>query len=79
VVVTAGGRRQTGWIRSGSSYCSQHELTAFFGLGRAAEAETVEVRFPGGGRRRLDRVKAGQLVVVHEEKGLVTKSVPPGD
>jgi hypothetical protein len=69
VTVTAGGRRQSGWIRSGSSYCSQHELMAFFGLGAAAEAETVEVRFPGGARQTLNRVKARQRVVVHEGKG----------
>jgi hypothetical protein len=42
---------------------------AFFGLGAAAEAETVEVRFPGGARQTLNRVKARQRVVVHEGKG----------
>lgn len=66
VTVTAGGVRQTGWIRSGSSYCSQHELKAFFGLGAAERAETVEVRFPGGARRVLRDVPARHVLVVHE-------------
>jgi hypothetical protein len=76
VTVTANGMRQIGWIRSGSSYCSQHELTAFFGLGGATEAETVELRFPTGARQTLKRVKAGQLVVVDEGKGLVAQGAP---
>ena len=53
--------RQTGWIRSGSSYCSQNELTAFFGLGTAQQAETVELLFPSGHREVVKGVKAGQL------------------
>jgi hypothetical protein len=69
VTVTANGTRQTGWIRSGSSYCSQHELVAFFGLGNAAQADTVEVRFPSGARRMLKGVKARQRIVVDEGKG----------
>jgi hypothetical protein len=73
VTVTAGGStgrppvRQTGWIRSGSSYCSQHELAAHFGLGSASEADTVEVRFPSGARQVLERVKARQRIVVNEQ------------
>jgi hypothetical protein len=78
VTVAAHGLRQTGWIRSGSSYCSQSELTAFFGLGPAAEAETVELRFPSGARQALKRVKAGQRIVVDEVRGLVAQSALPG-
>jgi hypothetical protein len=55
-----------GWIRSGSSYCSQHELVAFFGLGAATQADTVEVRFPDGARQMLKDVKARQRIVVAE-------------
>jgi hypothetical protein len=67
-VTAAGGVRQTSWIRSGSSYCSQHELVAFFGLGQAEEAESVEVRFPSGARQVHRNVKARQRIVV-EERG----------
>src|SRR5205085_7704509 len=76
VMVTAGGQRQTGWIRSGSSYCSQSELTAFFGLGGAGQAESVELRFPSGARQTLASVKADQMIVVQEGKGLVAQGAP---
>jgi enediyne biosynthesis protein E4 len=76
VTVTANGMRQTGWIRSGSSYCSQHELTAFFGLGSATEAAEVELRFASGGRQTVHGVKANQRVVVQEGKGLVAQGAP---
>jgi hypothetical protein len=76
VTVTATGMRQIGWIRSGSSYCSQHELTAFFGLGGAARVDEVELRFPSGARQTLKGVKANQLVVVQEGKGLVAQGAP---
>jgi enediyne biosynthesis protein E4 len=76
VTVSAGGMRQTGWIRSGSSYCSQSELTAFFGLGSASHAEEVELLFPSGHREIVKGVKARQLVVVQEGKGLVAQGAP---
>ena len=52
VTVTAGGRKQLQEVTSGGSYCSQNELTLTFGLGDAARAEAVEVRWPGGGVSR---------------------------
>jgi hypothetical protein len=73
VTVTASEMRQTGWIRSGSSYCSQNELTAFFGLGEAGQADTVELLFPSGARQVVKGVTAGQRIVVHETKGLVAR------
>jgi hypothetical protein len=77
VTVLAGEMRQTGWIRSGSSYGSQHELTAFFGLGEATRAEAIELQYPSGVRERVAGVRAGQVVVVQEGKGLVAQG-PPG-
>jgi hypothetical protein len=76
VTVTAGGQRQTGWIRSGSSYCSQNELAAFFGLGSAEQADTVELLFPSGRTEVVKGVKARQLIVVQEGKGLVAQGAP---
>jgi enediyne biosynthesis protein E4 len=73
VTVTAGGQRQTGWIRSGSSYGSQHELTAFFGLGAAAVAERVEARFPDGTRQTLSGVAADRRVSVREGGGRLAR------
>jgi hypothetical protein len=76
VTVTAGGTRQSGWIRSGSSYCSQSELKAFFGLGSASQADSVELLFPSGARQAVQGVKADQLIVVQEGKGLVAQGAP---
>jgi enediyne biosynthesis protein E4 len=76
VVVVAGGLRQSGWIRGGSSYCSQNELKAFFGLGSASRADTVEVLFPSGHREVVTSVAAGQMIVVQEGKGLVAQGAP---
>jgi hypothetical protein len=77
VTVTANGMRQIGWIRSGASYCSQSELTAFFGLGSAAQVDQVELQFPDGTRQVVQGVKANQQIVVREGKGLVAQG-PPG-
>src|SRR5207244_10629637 len=76
VTVTANGVRQIGWIRSGSSYCSQGELTAFFGLGRAAQADEVDLQFPDGTHQALKAVKANQRITVQEGKGLLAQKLP---
>jgi hypothetical protein len=66
VTVQVGGRRQTGWVRSGSSYCSESEHVARFGLGEATRVESVRLRWPSGTEQTLNEVKADQLLVVTE-------------
>ena len=66
VTVTAGGRRQRQWVRSGSSYCSASARSLHFGLGDAAGVEQVEVRWPGGSSSRLGPLPADQRVRVSE-------------
>lgn len=46
VRVTAGGLTQTDCVASGGSYLSCHDIRLHFGLGEAAVAETVEIRWP---------------------------------
>ena len=60
------GRKQTAWLRSGSSYCSDSEHVARFGLGQAAQADVVEVHWPSGSSQRLADVKANQVLAVTE-------------
>ncbi|HEV2353855.1 MAG TPA: CRTAC1 family protein, partial [Puia sp.] len=48
IAVTAGGRRQIREVMSGSSYISQSDLRQHFGLGKAAKADQIEVRWPSG-------------------------------
>jgi enediyne biosynthesis protein E4 len=69
VRVTAGARTQNGWVRSGGSYGSEDERVARFGLGDAARAERVEVRWPSGSVDRLMGITANQTLIVREGQG----------
>ncbi|HET7294086.1 MAG TPA: CRTAC1 family protein [Vicinamibacteria bacterium] len=62
VSVTAGGRTQRRLVQSGTSYISQDDMRAHFGLGSAALADTVEALWPDGTRTRLERVAADRQV-----------------
>jgi hypothetical protein len=66
VRLTAGGLHQTGWVRSGSSYCSDSEHVARFGLGPASQADVVELHWPSGIVQTLRNVKADQVLAVTE-------------
>jgi enediyne biosynthesis protein E4 len=66
VTVTAGGRRQRQWVRSGSSYCSASMRWPHFGLGDAARVDSVEVRWPSGAITHSGPVRADQRLRVVE-------------
>ena len=66
VVLQAGGRKQTAWVRSGSSYCSDSEPVARLGLGTAAQADVVELHWPNGALQTLHSIKADQVLQVTE-------------
>jgi hypothetical protein len=71
--VVSGKERQWQMVRSGSSYLSQSELVATFGLGSADKADSVEVQWPSGQVDRLANLNAGQTVIIEERQGLVAK------
>ena len=58
-------------MRSGGSYISQNDLRVHFGLGKAEKADLIEIRWPSGQLDSLKDVKANQLVVVQEGKGMI--------
>ena len=58
-------------VRSGGSWASQNDLRVHFGLGEAAKADRVEIRWPSGQVDALENVAANQLVYVEEGKGIV--------
>jgi hypothetical protein len=62
----AGGRRQQGWIRSGSSYASQSERAACFGLGSATRIERLTVHWPSGGSETKRDLTADQRLLIRE-------------
>jgi hypothetical protein len=69
VRVTAGGGTQDQTLRSGGSYESASELVLTFGLGAAAQADALEVRWPSGQTDTLKNVRADQIITLKEGAG----------
>jgi hypothetical protein len=70
IALEAGGARQVREVRAGNSYLSQGDARAHFGLGPAAAAATIEVRWPSGVVDRLASVPADRTIVIEEGAGL---------
>jgi enediyne biosynthesis protein E4 len=70
--VISGNDKDKQWkmVRSGSSYLSQSELVATFGLGQRATADSIEVQWPSGQTDKLTNINAGQTITVEEGKGI---------
>jgi hypothetical protein len=62
-------------VRSGSSYCSQSELTLTFGLGKESQAQSVEITWPSGQKDMLKNLKANATYTV-QEGGRIVLSRP---
>ncbi len=71
VKVTIAGHEQIDEVMSGSSYYSQNDLRLHFGLGTAEKVDRVDVLWPSGLRQTFADVKANQIVVIQETKGIV--------
>jgi hypothetical protein len=70
-VVSANGAKQTAMLRSGSGYLSSSELVLTFGLAKAKQADSIELRWPSGQVDKLTNVAAGQTIIVKEGSGIV--------
>jgi hypothetical protein len=75
VRVTSGGSTNWQTVHSGSSYCSQSELTLTFGLGKATQADSVEITWPSGQRDTLHNLKANATYTI-EEGGTIVSAKP---
>jgi hypothetical protein len=53
-------------VHSGSSYCSQSELTLTFGMGTQTVAEQVEIQWPSGERDLLRNVAVNSTYTIEE-------------
>jgi hypothetical protein len=71
VTATVGTRRLVREVRAGSSYLGQNDIRVHFGLGRAAAADRLEVRWPSGRIDVLKAVASQQDVTVAEGEGVV--------
>ena len=72
ITIVYGGDKQSKMVRSGSSYLSQSELVATFGLGQKIKADSIEIQWPSGQSDKLSNINAGQTVTVQEGKGVVS-------
>ena len=68
VRVVSGTLRQIKEVRSGSSYLSQNDLRAHFGLGDRSMVDTLEVRWPSGRVQVVKDVRVNQIFTVIEQE-----------
>ncbi|MFP5283129.1 MAG: ASPIC/UnbV domain-containing protein, partial [Actinomycetes bacterium] len=66
VELEAGGRKQVRETRTGTSYLSQNALTLHFGMGDAAQADRLTIRWPDGKVQGLRNLPPGRRIVVAE-------------
>ena len=64
VTVRAGALAETRLVQSGTSYISQNDMRLHFGLGAAAQVDSLDVRWPDGTTSKMTNVKANQIVAV---------------
>jgi len=71
--LTSGSRTQIRDVKAGSSYLSQNDLRAHFGLGDARRADRLDIAWPSGRMETLANVPANQIVTIEEGKGIVAR------
>ncbi len=73
IKVVAGPLSQIDEVRGASSYASKNDPRMIFGLGKQDKAELIQIRWPSGIEDRLTNVRANQLIIVKEGKGIVER------
>src|SRR5215471_4709928 len=77
VKVTAGDLTQVKEVYSGGSYISQNDTRIHFGLGKRTRVDSIEIRWPSGGKTEVIRdAPVNQFVVVQEGRGILKKREP---
>ena len=71
IKVTTGKIIQTEEIRSGGSYLSNNDFRVHFGLGKAAKADEIEIRWNSGKVETLKDVAADKFYAILEGEGIV--------
>jgi hypothetical protein len=69
VTVEAGGRRWVRWVNPGSSYQCSNDPRVHFGLGPAAQIDSVRVRWPDGSEETFPGQAADAVVVLRKGEG----------
>lgn len=68
ITLWAGGRKRVDQVRGGSSYLSSSDLRVFFGLGRTAKAERIEMRWPSGTIQSIENPPVDSIITIEEAK-----------
>jgi hypothetical protein len=74
IVARSGDLVQRRWVRTGSSYLSQSELTVTFGLGHYTKIDRLEIRWPVGRTDVLENLPANRTYTISEAGGIVLKA-----
>ncbi len=74
LTLSAGATRLVREVQSGSSYLGQNDLRAHFGLGPAARADRLDIRWPGGTTETVDNLAANHVFTVREGMGIVART-----
>ena len=74
LTLTTGPRRQLREVQSGSSYLTQNDLRAHFGLGQADAAERLEIRWPDGSTEAVQSPPVNHVITVQQGKGIVDRT-----
>jgi enediyne biosynthesis protein E4 len=74
LTLTTDGRRQLREVQSGSSYLTQNDLRAHFGLGAANRSERLEIRWPSGATEVVADLPGNHVITVREGGGVVGRT-----
>jgi hypothetical protein len=66
ITVETAGHRQMAEVAGGGSYFSHNSFTKYFGLGKAAGADRIEVRWPNGDSQVWSGVQANRTLRITE-------------
>jgi hypothetical protein len=65
-------------VHTGSSYCSQSDLAATFGLGKDTSA-SIEIEWPSGIKQSIGNIGSNQFLTIDESRGVIARQSPaPG-
>ena len=74
VRLTAGGTTQVREVKAGSSYLGQNDLRVHAGLGKAAQIDRLDVRWPNGQNEVIEGAAVNQILTVTEGKGITART-----
>lgn len=66
VRIDSAGGKQWNTVKSGSSYCSQSDLSMTFGLGMDDAVSALDVEWPSGVKQRFTNIRSNQRITITE-------------